>query len=118
VRRPVAGAHTIAEIAHHTATWNEVVRRRLDGESPQVADAENWPTTDPADDAAWDAVTARLFASGKALVRRIRTFPPERLDERRPGLEGTWFEMIAGVLQHVLYHAGQAALLRKGAGNG
>jgi hypothetical protein len=38
---------------------------------------------------------------------------PERLQETRPGLKDTWFELITGELQHVLYHAGQVGLLKK-----
>jgi len=28
-------------------------------------------------------------------------------------VDGTWYELVIGELQHVLYHAGQAALLKK-----
>jgi hypothetical protein len=34
---------------------------------------------------------------------------------QRPGLDDTWFVLILGELEHMLYHAGQVGLLRKAA---
>src|SRR5512140_3807607 len=61
--RPIPSAHNIAEIVLHTTTWHEVVRLRLQGESPQVSDAEDWPR--PAGNGHgfewWPALRQRLF---------------------------------------------------------
>ena len=113
--RPIPEAHTIAEIVMHATTWHDVVRRRLDGEAPDVPDAEDWPPGTIRDEAAWSAAVARLFETGSALAVTIREFPVERLHDRRPGVDGTWFDLIVGELQHVLYHGGQVGLLRKAA---
>lgn len=113
--RPVAGAHTIAEIVHHSVTWQEVVRQRLLGEAPQVSDDENWPATAITDEDAWVALRAKLLATGRALGEAVAAFPVERLHEKRPGVDGTWFELILGQLQHMLYHAGQIPMLRMAA---
>lgn len=115
LRRPVAEAHTIAEIVLHATTWHDVVRRRLSGERPEVTDAEDWPPSGIADEAAWQAVVQRLFDTGAALRDTMARFPAERLLETRPGVEGTWYELMIGQLQHDLYHAGQVALLAKAA---
>jgi hypothetical protein len=110
--RPIPDAHSIAEIVLHETTWHDVVRRRLEGESPQVSDLEDWPAAETSE--AWWAGTAdRLFATGKALCETVRNFPPDKLHTARPGLEDTWFGLVNGELQHVLYHAGQVAVLRK-----
>ena len=111
--RPIPEAHTIAEIVLHATTWHDVVRRRLQGESPEVSDAEDWPTAAFADEAAWSAAVARLFETGNALVATVGRFPVEKLQEKRQGTDGVWFELIIGELQHVLYHAGQVSLLKK-----
>jgi len=111
--RPVPEAHEIAAIVLHTITWHDAVRRWLGGKAPEVGTAEDWPAVDLPDEASWSAAVDRLFETGDALVERIRAFPAERLGERRPGVDGTWYELLAGELQHVSYHAGQAALLKK-----
>lgn len=112
--RPIAGAHTIAEVMLHATSWNDIVRRRLSGETPQVTEAEDWPpATALESQAAWNAAVERFFESGRALVETVAAFPPEKLMEQRPGVDGNWFELIIGQLQHLLYHAGQVGLLRK-----
>jgi hypothetical protein len=45
LKRPIPEAHTIAEIVRHATTWHDVVTRRLQGETPEVSDAEDWPAT-------------------------------------------------------------------------
>ena len=111
--RPISGAHSIAEVVQHATTWNDVVRRRLEGESLQVSDAEDWPNVDLAEEGAWTAARARLFETGRGLTEAVARFPAEKLHEKRPGVDGTWHDLIIGQLQHVLYHAGQVGLLRK-----
>jgi len=113
LHRPIAEAHTIAEILLHATTWHDVVRRRLEGESPQLSDSQDWPPAAFGDEAAWSAAVANLFETGSALAATVGRFPAEKLHEKRPGVDGTWYELVIGELQHVLYHAGQVALLKK-----
>lgn len=113
VHRPIPDAHTIGEILLHATTWQDVVRRRLEGESPQVTGSEDWPSAAFQDEASWRSAVARLFETGNALVETVGRFPDEKLQEKRPSVEGTWFDLIIGELQHVLYHAGQVGLLKK-----
>lgn len=113
MRRPVADAHTIAEIVLHATAWHDVVRRRLQGENPQVTDEQDWPRVALADEQAWQAAVRRLEETGRALCDTVRAFPAEKLHEKRPSLDDTWYGLISGQLQHVIYHAGQVALLRK-----
>jgi hypothetical protein len=113
LHRPIPEAHTIAEILLHATTWHDVVRRRLEGETPEVSDAEDWPVASFTDEAGWSAAVARLYESGSALAATIGSFPPEKLQQKRPGLDDSWYGLVLGELQHVLYHAGQVALLKK-----
>lgn len=112
--RPIPGAHTIAEVTLHATTWNDVVRRRLNGESPEVTSEQDWPSAAGlANEAAWTAAVERFFESGRALTDTVARFPQEKLMQTRPGVDGTWFDLVIGQLQHLLYHGGQVAILRK-----
>jgi hypothetical protein len=113
LHRTIPEAHTIAEIVLHTTTWHDVVRRRLQGESPAVSETEDWPAPSFNDEGDWSDAGRRLLETGNALAATVAQFPVEKLHEKRPGLDGTWFELIIGELQHVLYHAGQVSLLKK-----
>lgn len=113
IRRPIRGGHSIVEIVLHMTTWNDVVRTRMEGKTPNVTEALDWPKTPMKDEKAWSAAVARLFESGDALAATVAAFPPEKLHRKRPSVDGTWHDLILGQLQHVLYHAGQAGLLKK-----
>jgi uncharacterized damage-inducible protein DinB len=114
-QRPLAGAHTIWELVHHIAVWEDVGRRRLEGDPAEVpiSSPEDWPPADDATDAAWEKAKAALDRSHQALVGAISRVPESRLDQ--PILEGksTVYVTLHGVVQHDLYHAGQIAILKK-----
>jgi len=113
-RRPIPQAHSIAEILHHASTWSDVVRRRLGGELPDVSDEENWTAIESLDEKEWTEAKKRFFERGAALCETVAGFPAEKLLETRPQpANGTWEDLILGQLQHLLYHAGQVALLQK-----
>jgi hypothetical protein len=116
LRRPIAEAHTIAEIVLHTTAWHDVVRLRLRGEAPQISDAEDWPAPAFADERDWQAAVRRLAETGRSLCDAVRAFPAEKLHEPRPRIDDTWYGLVSGELQHVIYHAGQVAILRKAGG--
>jgi len=114
LHRPIPEAHTIAEVVLHATTWHDVVRHRIAGEAPpQVPDDQDWPKAALPDDAAWAKVVTRLFDTGRALREEVAKFSPERLQDLRPGVDDTWYALLVGEMQHVLYHAGQVGLLRK-----
>lgn len=113
--RPVEDAHAIVEIVGHAAAWNEIVRLRIEGGAPNITNEQNWPEAGKLVKKTWEAATARLFDEGAALCRTVAAFPPKRLQEARPApASGTWEDLILGQLQHLTYHAGQVAVLRKG----
>src|SRR5512140_323893 len=114
--RPLASAHSILELTPHIAVWKDVVRRRLQGESWQPTPEEDWAPAAADSAADWAAVRAKLDASHGALVGAVAAFPEAELD-RPPTPDGrrSAYALIHGVIQHDLYHAGQIALLKKGA---
>jgi hypothetical protein len=115
LHHPIPEAHSIAEVVLHATTWHDVVRRRLAGESPEVSDAQDWPPVSAFGPDTWKETRDRLFETGRALCDAVRTFPVERLHEPRPKLKDTWYDLIVGEMQHVLYHAGQVGVLKKSA---
>ncbi len=115
--RPLANAHSIWELVHHIAVWENVGRRRLSGDRAQVeiSSPEDWPPADDKSDGAWEQAKAALDRGHQALVQAIANLAESRLDE--PIFEGmsTVYVTLHGVIQHDLYHAGQIAMLKKAA---
>jgi uncharacterized damage-inducible protein DinB len=113
--RPLANAHSIWELVQHIAVWEDVGRRRLEGDRAQIeiSSPADWPPPDDISEAAWEQAKAALDRVHDALREAIARVPESRLDE--PILEGmsTVYVTLHGVIQHDIYHAGQIAMLKK-----
>ena len=113
--RPLANAHSIWELVHHIAVWENVGRRRLTGDRApiEISTPEDWPPANDKSEAAWEQSKAALDRGHQALVEAIGRVPESSLDE--PIFEGmsTVYVTLHGVIQHDLYHAGQIAMLKK-----
>lgn len=116
--RPLQNAHSIWELVHHIAVWENVGRRRLEGDRAEIdiSSLEDWPPADDMSDAAWEQAKAALDRGHEALRKTIAGLDESRLDQ--PILEGlsTVYVTLHGVIQHDLYHAGQIAMLKKALG--
>jgi uncharacterized damage-inducible protein DinB len=113
--RPVAAAHTIAEIVLHLAYWKDTVRRRLAGETILPTEPEQWPAITDRSGAAWREALALLEARHRALVEAIARLDDSRLTDPIGGKDYDVYVLLHGTIQHELYHAGQVALLKKAA---
>lgn len=112
--RPLEGRHTIWELVLHIAAWKDVVRRVLMGEKMiSLSDEEDWPLVKSTGEAAWRQAVGELERVQKDLVEAVSGFSEARLDETVPGASYSFYNMLHGVIQHDLYHAGQIAILRR-----
>jgi len=73
----------------------------------------DWPMPAEATATGWDATLADLDRGLEALVEAARTLDPEQLDTLVGAKRFTMYEMLPGIPQHDLYHAGQVLILRK-----
>jgi uncharacterized damage-inducible protein DinB len=112
---PIPGAHSIWELVQHMAVWEDVVRRRLGGETVLPTPEEDWPAVRSTDAAAWKKVVETLKSNHAALERMVAEMMDDRLDEIIPAQNYNAYVMLHGIIQHDLYHAGQIALLKKAA---
>ena len=111
----VAAAHSIWEIVVHTAVWQRTVRERLEGRPIRsLPDEEDWPSIDDTSQAAWAVAVGELRAEYELLREEALRWRGRDLGETTQGQRYTVYEMLHGVIQHDLYHAGQIAILKKG----
>ena len=112
--RPVPSAHSIWELVNHIIAWEQIAKRRLEGDPVKnPPDEMNFPPVTEASEAAWNATLQTLADSNKALRDAIRKIDDTRLDEIVPEAVYSNYAMLHGVIQHDLYHAGQIAMLKK-----
>jgi hypothetical protein len=114
--RPVPAAHSIWEIVAHVTAWLEIVGMRVDGTTPAVITTDmDWPPIGGTTETDWRAAVSRLDRTASALQSAVLELDDRRLDTDLPGVDDTWTAYVSlhGAAQHLLYHAGQVALLRK-----
>lgn len=115
MRRPIDGAHTIAEIVRHVLFWLDLASDATAG-SPLPEDGEpDWPSLPELwTELEWSALTQWLASSTDQLVREIEVLPEAQLVEIVPGRSYNFLFLLQGLPQHNTYHAGQIAILKKG----
>ena len=112
--RPIPGAHTIWELVHHIAAWEEVVSRRLDGEPWMEYPVEkDWPPVRDEKAASWDDALGRLANARSQLRETVTAASETRLAEIVPNADYSFYVLVHGTIQHGLYHAGQIVMLKK-----
>jgi uncharacterized damage-inducible protein DinB len=112
--RPIPTGHSIWEIVAHVAAWDDVVVKRIAErraiESPDTGDFPPVTETTPE---AWAEALSELHRQHSRIVETVSGLDEARLGETVAGKGYSTAHMIRGVAQHMAYHAGQIALLRK-----
>jgi uncharacterized damage-inducible protein DinB len=111
--RPIATAHSIWELVVHLAGWERVITRRLYGEKITLSDAENFGHTTGAGEAAWREAIENLRSTHTELVKTVSALSEEKLNAAVPGKPYDIRFMLHGASQHIAYHGGQIALLKR-----
>jgi uncharacterized damage-inducible protein DinB len=111
--RPISEAHTIWELTLHIAAWEKVLLRRIATEAVHLSDEENFPAVHASSEDAWQGTIAHLKETHEELMDSVRNMPESRLTEIVPGKSYDFYFMLHGGSQHIAYHGGQIALLKK-----
>ncbi|HJQ71243.1 MAG TPA: DinB family protein [Blastocatellia bacterium] len=114
---PIAGAHSIWELALHIGAWEDIARLRIQGGGQNTPTTEeDWPPVAETSEQAWRATLEELERGNRALREAVEQLDPARLEEIIPVHNYSIYFLLHGVVQHSLYHAGQIALLKKALG--
>lgn len=112
LRQPPA-AHRIIEIVAHVSLWLREVHDVLAGK-PYVSltGTAEWPEL--ASIGSWAALRTQLEQNVNALTAAVRVLPDGRLEQViAPQKNYTVYQLLHGTAEHLAYHAGQIALLKK-----
>ena len=112
----VPGAHSIWELVHHVSAWHSIVQHRLQGEMVDVTAERDWPPVWEVSEPAWKRALESLVESRARLRQVAATLRDDQLDEKIGATDVSCYQILHGVIQHDVYHAGQIALLRKALG--
>jgi len=114
LEKPIPTAHSIWELVLHITAWEDIVRRRLLGETPPITDELNFPTIPDPGEASWKGALEALRAGHLRLREVAGEITDEQLDQTPPaGKTVSRYVLLHGIIQHDIYHAGQIAILKK-----
>lgn len=111
--RRARGSHTSWELVRHLTTWVETPLQRFDDAAHNPSEAADFPAPTSITDAQWQQDVAALGDAVERLAQRVAAMTDTAL-EAPVGERGyTYVRMVDGVVQHLAYHAGQAAILAR-----
>lgn len=112
--RPIPGAHSIWELVHHLTAWLEIPRTRVEERRAIEATPEkDWPPVEKTGEAEWKEALDRLRQAYQAFRELLARVDEARIEETSPGRSYPNYVLLHGVMQHLAYHCGQIALLKK-----
>jgi len=115
--RPLSNAHTIWEITNHIIFWENLVSRMIVESSVDTTleSRKDWVAVEDSSEDAWHETLKKLQRGHKKLSDLIATIDDSRLNEKSAelGEDFTVYEMLHGIIQHDIYHAGQIGMLKK-----
>ena len=109
---PIESGHSILELVLHVAEWNDVVAKRIGGIEVKSETVDDWTDVSKF---SWKSAIERLEQAQSRLADAVARLSTEQLEEPIAGAKRSRFSEVAGALQHMAYHAGQIALLKKSA---
>ena len=111
--RRARGSHTPWELVLHLTLWAEVPLRRLDDALYAPQDEDDFRTPVATTDAQWQHDVAALGDAVERLAERVAALPDAALNAPVGDRRYTYVTMMDGVVQHLAYHSGQAAILAR-----
>ena len=98
-------------MTHLTAELN-YARTVIEGTAgPWIEGQTTWPTITDTSEATWQQAILDLKQANRGLVRAVRQLDDAILDKNPIRVQGPFYVMLHGTLQHNVYHAGQISLL-------
>ena len=112
LKKPSANAHSIAELVYHMLTWRDFTISRLrpeDGLDSAYFEKMDWRKLDLTKTETWTKGLALLEESQQKLVTLLEEYNDSILSEQVEERKYNFRNLLYGLVQHDVYHAGQIA---------
>ena len=110
----VQGLNSIAMLTVHITYYVKVIYKVLEGGPLQGNDKESFTVPPINQQSDWDELLAQIWQQAELTAGAIEKLDDEQLDKIFSEEKyGTYFRNIAGMIEHMHYHLGQIALIRK-----
>jgi uncharacterized damage-inducible protein DinB len=115
--KSIPSGHSIWELVHHIAAWENVVAERLGGQAVVEPAEGNFPLNVSGAEADWADLLETLRVQHRKLISSIAELSDSDMDRTMVGKDHSQGVEVAGIINHLVYHTGQIALLRKALGD-
>lgn len=111
--KPIANAHNIWELVLHIVGWNKVFLLGLEGKILDAPEDGDFPIINDTSEQAWQKTLIHLKENIDEMLEKISKLPDSNLNVNIPDKDYNLRFVIGGILNHIVYHSGQIALLKK-----
>ena len=113
--RPLSSSHNIWELVLHITGWEDVIIRRIvHGKPAELSGEQNFGgVISDHSETAWRKTVESLQEKHSELIETVSKLSEARLNDPVPGRDYDNRFMLLGAVQHIAYHGGQIALLKK-----
>lgn len=113
-KKPGETQHSLIDLLYHMIAWAEFVAGRMEKEPPPVEEMEelDWRQIDPVTHT-WHAGVEQLKAANEKIIRMLEQKDDSLLSQPVEGREYKFRFLLHGHIQHLIYHAGQIAYVKK-----
>lgn len=103
----------VLSILHHMIAWRKYVIQVLQGGQPNIVidSTDDWPI--PTEESRKEDIVSQFIATYRTLLKSIEDFPENRWFENLWHGEYHFHKLVSGLMDHDLYHMGQAVILSK-----
>lgn len=114
IRKPHGSVHSIWALVTHLTAELKYARTVIEGTAgPWIAGQTTWPPITDTSETAWQQTIQDLQQANRGLVRAVEQLDDAMLDQNPIRVQGPFYVMLHGTLQHNVYHAGQISLLTR-----
>lgn len=112
---PVGLNHSIAEILTHMMAWRQFVIEKLNGNVEyEVWETDlDWVKIPSLNIAEWENILTQLADNQAILLETIYKKAEEQLDLKVDNRQYNFRFILAGIIQHDIYHIGQISIIKK-----
>ena len=111
--RPIEHAHNIWAVVSHIGGWEDVFRRRIEGQSAVEPDEDNFPAPPEPSEKAWAETLEKLETVHEKMLGTAGKLTDSALDRTIEGKDYSLRFLLRETVNHKIYHTGQIALLKK-----
>lgn len=110
----VADCNTIAQLVYHATYYLPHIANVLEGGALEARDKYSWETPVIQSEADWQALLDTVWADAERLIALTGKLSEDKIwaDFADPKY-GNYFSNLNGIIEHLHYHLGQIALLKK-----